>query len=145
MLPINLKLTSGNCNFYKRAGNISIFSLFDSVIWDAKGTWRLHRVFSRRESITMVYSKNFIVVLLVLSAVNLCLARPRWIWLDKEKKNDGNDWSNGISTRETKKSCDHMPVCPPSNGWLAKLLLRQCKNRVPKDRAWYIRLTSLNN
>ena len=47
----------------------------------------------------MALSKKFLVVFLVLSTISLCLAKPRWIWLrDEEKNNEDNN--DEIHTRE---------------------------------------------
>ena len=54
----------------------------------------------------MVFSKNFLVVLLVLSAISLCLARPRWELIDEDEKDDYDDgnWKDEVLTREAKKN-----------------------------------------
>ena len=49
----------------------------------------------------MVFSKNFLVVLLVLSTITLCLAKPRWIWLNEEDENDG-EWNDEVSKQGMK-------------------------------------------
>ena len=56
----------------------------------------------------MGFSKNFLVVLLVLSTVTLCLARPRWAWLREEEKN-GRNLKNGVLTREI-QNIDENPM-----------------------------------
>ncbi len=50
----------------------------------------------------MVVSKNFLVVLLVLSTISLCLARPRWVLMDEDDKDDYDDgnWKDEVLTRE---------------------------------------------
>ena len=54
----------------------------------------------------MMFSKNILVVLLVLSTVSLCLAKPKWIWKDEEEdENDGND---EVMTRETQKNDENL-------------------------------------
>jgi hypothetical protein len=50
----------------------------------------------------MVFSKNFLLVLLVLSTITLCLAKPRWVWLDE--KDDG-DWNDEVLTGGKNKLC----------------------------------------
>ena len=48
----------------------------------------------------MVFSKNFLLVLLVLSTITLCLAKPRWVWLDeKDDEKDDGDWNDEVLTR----------------------------------------------
>jgi hypothetical protein len=63
--------------------------------------------------------KNFLVILLVLSTVTLCLAKPKWIWLREEEKNGGNfndevfARENGKNNENLKKYCDPAgPHCP---------------------------------
>ena len=34
----------------------------------------------------MMFSKNILVILVVLSTISLCLAKPRWIWEDEEEE-----------------------------------------------------------
>ena len=72
-------------------------------------------------------SKNFLVILLVLSTITLCLARRRWVWLREEEKN-GENLKDEVLAREVqnddqnlikewKKSktgtanCHSQPVC----------------------------------
>ncbi len=50
----------------------------------------------------MVHSKNFLIVLLVLSTMTLCLARPRWVWLREEEKN-GENSNDEVFTGEIQK------------------------------------------
>ncbi len=54
----------------------------------------------------MVFSKNFLVVLLVLSTISLCLARPRWEFIDEDEKDDYDDgnWKDEVSAREAGKN-----------------------------------------
>jgi hypothetical protein len=51
--------------------------------------------------------KNFLVILLVLSAMTLCLAKPKWIWFDEEEKNDGN-FNDEVLTREKGKNEENL-------------------------------------
>ncbi len=52
-------------------------------------------------------SKNFLVVLLVLSTMTLCLARPRWVWLREEEKN-GENLNDEVLTREIEKDDENL-------------------------------------
>jgi hypothetical protein len=56
----------------------------------------------------MVFSNNFLVIMLVLSTVTLCLAKPRWVWLREEEKN-GRNLKNDVLTREIQKN-DENPM-----------------------------------
>ena len=47
----------------------------------------------------MALCKKFMVVVLVLSTISLCFAKPRWIWLRDEEKNDEVN-NDEIHTRE---------------------------------------------
>ena len=58
-------------------------------------------VFWSRWRRMMVFSKNVLVVLLVLSTITLCLAKPRWIWRDEEDENDG-EWNDEVFKRRMK-------------------------------------------
>ena len=71
-------------------------------------------------------SKNFLVVLLVLSTMTLCLARPRWVWLREEEKN-GENLNDEVLTREIEKDDENLikewkksntpdPSCVPPGG-----------------------------
>ena len=53
-----------------------------------------------------MFSKNFLVVLLVLSTISVCLARPRWVFIDEDQKDDYDDgnWKDEVSTREARKN-----------------------------------------
>ena len=55
----------------------------------------------------MVHSKNFLIVLLVLSTMTLCLARPRWVWLREEEKN-GENLNDEVLTREIEKDDENL-------------------------------------
>jgi hypothetical protein len=70
----------------------------------------------------MVFSKNFLVVLLVLSTITLCLAKPRWVWLDeKDDEKDDGDWNDEVlmrkrgknEDRKNKNKCEQL-YTPPS-------------------------------
>jgi hypothetical protein len=51
--------------------------------------------------------KNFLVILLVLSTMTLCLAKPKWIWFDDEEKNGGN-FNDEVLTREKGKNDENL-------------------------------------
>ncbi|CAB4009417.1 Hypothetical predicted protein [Paramuricea clavata] len=51
--------------------------------------------------------KNFLVILLMLSTMTLCLAKPKWIWFDEEEKNDGN-FNDEVLTREKGKNEENL-------------------------------------
>jgi hypothetical protein len=51
--------------------------------------------------------KNFLVILLVLSTMTLCLAKPKWIWFDEEEKNGGN-FNDEVLTREEGKNEENL-------------------------------------
>jgi hypothetical protein len=51
--------------------------------------------------------KNFLVILLVLSTMTLCLAKPKWIWFDEEEKNGGN-FNDEVLAREKGKNEDNL-------------------------------------
>jgi hypothetical protein len=54
-----------------------------------------HRVFSTKKA--MMFSKTFLVALLVLSAITLCLAKPRWVLLHEL---DDQNLSDEVSTKD---------------------------------------------
>ena len=79
----------------------------------------------------MAFGKNFLIVLLVVSTINLCLAMPRWMSLHKKnhlyvndeistrRKNDetlADEWKRqddfGKKDVMTKK-CLNRPICLP--------------------------------
>ena len=45
--------------------------------------------------------KNFLVVVLVMSTITLCLAKPRWVWL--REKNSGENSKDEEATRKIQK------------------------------------------
>jgi hypothetical protein len=51
--------------------------------------------------------KNFLVILLVLSIMTLCLAKPKWIWFDEEEKNGGN-FNDEVFARESGKNEENL-------------------------------------
>ena len=55
----------------------------------------------------MVFSNNFLVILLVLSTVTLCLAKPRWVWL-REEENNGGNLNDEELTREIRKNEENL-------------------------------------
>lgn len=67
----------------------------------------------------MVFFKNFLVVLLVLSTINLCLAKPRWEWFGEEANDETlmEKWKKKIPAQEPKEKrgkCEITanPHCP---------------------------------
>ena len=63
----------------------------------------------------MVFSKNFLVVLLVFSTVTLCLAKPRWIWLNEEGENDG-EWNDEVFKERMKPRMNDENGSPKKRG-----------------------------
>jgi hypothetical protein len=54
----------------------------------------------------MVFFKNFLVVLLLLSTASLCLAKPRWVWLFDEK--NGEKSNDAELTREVENDEENL-------------------------------------
>jgi hypothetical protein len=52
--------------------------------------------------------KNFLVILLVLSTMTLCLAKPKWIWFDEEEKNGAGNFNDEVLTREKGKNEENL-------------------------------------
>jgi hypothetical protein len=71
--------------------------------------------------------KNFLVILLVLSTVTLCLAKPKWIWLREEEKNGGN-FNDEVFARKSGKDEEKpmtKPKCYPPGPHCPPLRLRR--------------------
>ena len=85
----------------------------------------------------MAVLKNFLIVLFVLSTVNLCLARPKWLWIGDDveevpmvaRKPEESDVEEKREKEEEMKACN----------WRSDV--NRCKEAViqkynDKDREW---------
>ena len=67
----------------------------------------------------MKFSKKILIILLVLSTISLCLAKPRWIWEDEEENGGVNDEDMKRETRKNERNMgtvrwgQYLGDCPP--------------------------------
>ena len=67
----------------------------------------------------MKFSKSILIIVLVLSTISLCLAKPRWIWEEEEENGGviGEDMKRETRKNErnmgTIRRGQYLDGCPP--------------------------------